>query len=90
MIARSLSLIALMLLGLGGSGLAVFGKIAAASYYVLAVSTALVATSWIISSRRNSLWRLKWWLGGTTALTAMAWIVVINETRINDYLITLM
>ncbi len=29
---------AMMLLGLGGSWLAVFGKLAAASYYVLAVS----------------------------------------------------
>jgi mercuric ion transport protein len=82
--------ITLMLLGGGGSSLAVFGKVAAASYYVLPASTALVFASWIISQRRNTIMRLKWWLGGTTLLTALAWTVVLNEVRINDYLIMLM
>jgi hypothetical protein len=77
----------MMLLGLGGSWLAIFGTIAAASYYVLAVSTALVAASWLISYRRGALPRFKWWLCGTTAMTGLAWIVVFNESRINDYLI---
>ncbi|WP_271946493.1 hypothetical protein [Ruegeria faecimaris] len=77
----------MMLLGLGGSWLAIFGKIAAASYYVLAISTALVAISWLVSYQRGSLTKLKWWLSGTTAITASAWVVVYNEARINDYLI---
>jgi hypothetical protein len=77
----------MMLLGLGGSWLAVFGKIAAASYYVLAVSSVLVAVSWFVAYRRQSLARLKWWLSGTTTMTVLAWVVVFNETRINDYLI---
>ena len=76
-----------MLLGLGGSWLAVFGKIAVASYYVLAISTALIVASWVISRRRGSMARLKWWLGGTTMVTAIAWVIVLNETRINDLLI---
>lgn len=77
----------LMLFGLGGSGLAVFSKIAAASYYVLAISTALLVSSWIISRRRGSLARLKWRLGGTTLVNAVAWVIVFNETRINELLI---
>lgn len=80
----------MMLLGLGGSWLAVFGKIAAASYYVLAISTVLVAASWIVSRRRGSLARLKWWLGGSTFVTALAWVIVFNETRINELLISQM
>lgn len=82
--------VTMMLLGMGGSWLAIFGKISAASYYVLAISTALILASWTMSYRRRSVSKLKWWLGGTTALTAVAWGVVINETRINDFLITRM
>ncbi|WP_300067138.1 hypothetical protein [uncultured Ruegeria sp.] len=78
---------AMMLLGLGGSWLAIFGKIAAASFYVLAISTALAALSWLVSHRRGSIARLKWWLVGSTAITGMAWVIVFNEARINNYLI---
>lgn len=77
----------MMLLGLGGSWLAIFGKIAAASYYVLTISTALVAISWLVSYRSGSLSKLIWWLLGTTLITGVAWVVVFNEARINDYLI---
>lgn len=80
----------LMLFGAGGSWLAVFGKIAAASYYVLIVSTVILALAWIVARRRESIARLKWWLTGSTLLTALAWLVAINEARINEYLITLM
>ncbi|UWR03162.1 hypothetical protein K3740_00130 [Ruegeria conchae] len=78
---------AMMLLGLGGSWLAIFGKIAAASYYVLAISTALIAVSWFVAHRNGTLANLKWWLVGSTAITALAWAIVFNETQINDYLI---
>ncbi|WP_281973602.1 hypothetical protein [Ruegeria faecimaris] len=78
---------AMMLLGLGGSWLAIFGKIAAASYYVLAISTVLVAVSWFVAHRNGTLANLKWWLVGNTATTALAWVIVFNEAQINDYLI---
>ena len=77
----------MMLLGLGGSWLAVFGKIAATSYYVLAISTVLLFVAWLMSFKRGSLNRLKWWLSGSTALTALAWVIAFNEARINDFLI---
>lgn len=80
----------MMLLGLGGSWIAVFGKIAAASFYVLGISTAILLLAWLVSYRRSSINRLKWWLGGSTSLTALAWVIVFNEARINDFLITLM
>ncbi len=78
---------AMMLLGLGGSWLATFGKIAAASYYVLAISTVLVAVSWIVAHRNATLANLKWWLGGSTTITALAWVILSNEAQINDLLI---
>lgn len=77
----------MMLLGLGGSWIAIFGQIAAASYYVLAVSTTLVAVSWLVTYQRGSLPKLKWWLLGTTAMTGLAWGFVFNQARINDFLI---
>ncbi len=77
----------MMLLGLGGSWLAVFGKIAAASYYVLAISTALVAVSWFVVFRNGTLANLKWWLVGSSAITALSWVIVFNEAQINDSLI---
>ncbi|WP_298816848.1 hypothetical protein [uncultured Roseibium sp.] len=80
----------MMLVGLGGSWLAVFGKIAATSYYVLGFSTLVLLVAWYSTSRNGSTSKLKWWLAGSTALTVSAWIIVFNETRINDFLITLM
>ena len=77
----------MMLLGLGGSWIAVFGEIAAASYYIIALSSLLVVAAWVVSYRRGSMMKFKWWLGGTTALTLLAWVIVANEARINDFLI---
>ena len=80
----------MMLLGLGGSWLAVFGKIAAASYYVLAAASIMLLIAWVIAARKGTLAHLKGWLVGSTILTALAWVIVFNEAQINDYLITLM
>ncbi len=80
----------MMLLGLGGSWLAVFGRIAAASYYVLAAASIMLLFAWVIAARKGTLAHLKGWLVGSTILTILAWIIVFNEAQINDYLITLM
>ena len=80
----------MMLLGLSGSWLAVFGKIAAASFYVLAIATVLLIAAWVLCHRRSSLPQMKGWLLGSTVLTVLAWVIVFNEARINDFLITLM
>ncbi|CTQ58309.1 hypothetical protein [Roseibium album] len=80
----------MMLLGFGGSWLVIFGKIAAASYYVLAVATLFAALSWWLSLRQGAVSRLKWWLTGSTAVTAAAWVIVFYETQINEFLITQM
>ncbi|WP_208999892.1 hypothetical protein [Stappia sediminis] len=79
-----------LLLGLGGSWLAVFGKIAAASYYVLALSTAVILLAGLVAYRRGSLTRLGLWIAGSAILTALAWLIVFNEARINDHLLTWM
>jgi len=44
----------LILLGLGGSWLAIFGKIAAVGFYVAAASMLLLLAGWIIALRRHS------------------------------------
>lgn len=80
----------LILLGLGGSGLAIIGALAASSYYVLTLSTLLVALAWAVAWRRGSVRRLQWWLGGSSMISVLAWGLVAGEARINDYLITLM
>lgn len=80
----------MILLGLGGSWLAVFGKISAASYYVLTFATIVQIAAWGLSYRRGSMRHMKRWLVGSTLLIALAWVIVLNETRINDFLITLM
>lgn len=80
----------MMLLGLGGSWLAIFGQIAAFSAVVLGLSTILVLAAWFIAYRRNSVSDLKFWLGGVSLLMFLAWLIFLNETRINDQLIALM
>lgn len=79
-----------ILFGLGGSWLAVFGKIAAASYYVLGLSTLLIALAWVASLRHARPTGLRRWLAVSTILVGAAWLVVFNEGRINEALMTLM
>ena len=57
---------------------------------MLALSVVLVAVAWLMAYRRGTLARLKPWLMASTALTAIAWVVVFNEARINDLLMTWM
>ncbi|MGR3723274.1 hypothetical protein, partial [Abyssibius alkaniclasticus] len=58
-----------ILLGMGGSWLAIFGKIAAVSFYVVAASSLIIGLSYYLALRRGALGRLKWWLLGATAQT---------------------
>lgn len=81
---------ALMLVGAGGSGLAIFAPVAAAAIYVLAASSVLLLLAWGVACRRGSLRRLIRPLAGSTALTALAWGLFTLEGPINDYLIGLM
>ena len=82
--------VSFILLGMGGGWLAIFGNIAAVSYYVLACATLFIGYSALMSYRRGMLSRLKWWLISATSLTAIAWVIVLNKARINDYLISRM
>lgn len=82
--------VTMMLFGLGGGWLAIFGRIAEWSYLVLAISTLLVLLAAAVSFKRGSMGKLRWWILGSATITASAWIVLFNETRINDFQITLM
>lgn len=82
--------IGLMLLGLGGSWLAVFGKVAAISPYVAAVSVLLLGAGWFIALRNNANSRTRMILGVSTALTVTGIVLILKEAAINDYLISLM
>ena len=79
-----------MLVGLGGSWVAVFGMAAAAGYYVGAVAAFLLAIAWIVELRRRTKARTIFMLAAGSVGTALAWVVMLNETAINDYLISLM
>ncbi len=80
----------MILLGLGGSWLAVFGKIAAASYYVLGIATIFLIVAWFQCIRQCAPGQIKKWLFGSTVLTAIAWVIVLTQVQINDFLVTLM
>ncbi len=79
-----------ILLGLGGSWLAVFGKIAALSYYVVGLSSILILVAWLLAIRRGSSRNLRHWLAVSTALVSLSWLVVFNEGRINDFVMSWM
>lgn len=82
--------VALVLLGLGGSWIAVFGIVAAASLHIIGIAAALTATGWILALWRRAGRRTFAVLGAGTALTTLASLIVLNEAAINDYLTTLM
>ena len=79
-----------LLMGLGGSWLSVFGKIAALSYVVLGLSSAMIALAWITTYRTERAARLWRWQAASTVLVAVAWLVVLNESRITDAIRALM
>lgn len=80
----------LMLFGLGGSWLAVFGKIAAFGFYVGAFSLLLLIAAWMLALRRGSSRSTIATLSVGSVLIAGSWLVMLNETVINDYIISLM
>lgn len=80
----------LMLAGLGGSWIAVFGKIAAAGYYVAGASVLVLALAWVIALRRGASRRTRLQLAAGSALPLVAWGILLNETALNDALISLM
>lgn len=82
--------VAVMLLGLGGSWVAVFGPLAAASLPVAAISTSVVILAWLLALRRRAGRRIYAFLGAGSVLTLTAWAVLLNEAALNDYLISLM
>lgn len=82
--------VALMLLGVGGSWLGVFGPLAAASIYVAAASAVIVSGAWILAVRRRVPPRTYTLLAAGSVLTMAAWAVILNEATINDYLTGLM
>src|SRR3546814_17768344 len=72
---------ALVLLGLGGSWIAVFGIVAAASLHVTGLAAALTVTGWILALRRRAGKRTYAILGAGAAATSLASPLVLNEDR---------
>src|SRR3546814_7151694 len=81
---------ALVLLGLGGSWIAVFGAVAAASLYIIGLAAALTVTVWVLAFRRSARRWTYVAIGAGTAMTSIAWLIVLYEVTINDYLIRMM
>lgn len=82
--------VALMAIGLGGSWVAIFGKVAAASYWIAGVSALLIALAWAIALRANASRDTRLILGAGTVLTLLAWCLILNEKALNDFLIAMM
>jgi len=80
----------LMLAGLGGSWTVVFGGIAAAGYYVAGASLLVLVLAWVVALRRGAPRRTRYQLALGSALSALAWVVVMNETTLNNALVSLM
>ncbi len=81
---------AFLVAGMGGAWLAVFGKIAAISLYIVAASVVLIAVAWILALRRQSSSRVRIMLVAASAITAFAWILILREAALNDALISMM
>ncbi len=81
---------ALMLVGLGGAWLAIFGRIAAIGFHLGALAVVLIVAAWIVALPRRSGRSTIVALSAGSALTLVAWVVLLNEAAINDYLISLM
>lgn len=82
--------ITFMLLGAGGAWVAVLASAAAFSPYVIAISAAVLVAAWFVSLRNSAPRRTLALLGSGSLLTALAWIVLLNEEAMNDYLIQFM
>ncbi len=76
--------------GLGGAWVAVFGKVAAFSAYMIGVSLILVAAAWYVALRRRSAGNVMLFLATSTGLTLAAWLVYANEAALNDRLLAWM
>ncbi len=81
---------AFMVAGLGGAWVAIFGKIAAISPYVIAITALIVMVSWyFVLKNKISRTRIAV-LTTSTGLTGLAMLVLGYETRLNDMLISWM
>ncbi len=80
----------LILFGVGGSWIAVFAKLAAFGYYVAAAASLILIGAWTAAFQGGTLRRNGRILGFGTGLSAIAWLVLLNETQLNDYLIGIM
>mgnify|MGYP005838733731 CR=1 FL=1 len=77
----------LMLAGLGGSWIAVFGRIAALGYWVAGGPALLLTAGWVLTLWRGAGRGVRLRLAADTALTGLAWGLLVFETRLNDMLI---
>jgi hypothetical protein len=80
----------MMVLGLGGSWIAVFGQIAAYSAYIGLAAVGLLTMAWVLAWWRRAGRNTYVMLGIGSALSALGWAVFFYEGRINDLLITIM
>ncbi|MCP5087360.1 MAG: hypothetical protein GY952_11220 [Rhodobacteraceae bacterium] len=80
----------LMLAGLGGSWMAVFGKIAMISPWLTGLAAVLLSLSWVMILRNGAPARIRWMVATGSLLTLIAIVIILREAALNDYLITLM
>ncbi len=80
----------LMIAGLGGSWMVVFAPIAAVSPYLIGLSVILLVAAWFVALRRGASRTTVATLSIGSALTSLAWLVIINEERLTMFFLSYM
>lgn len=80
----------LMIAGLGGSWMAVFAPLSAASPYVLGLSAGLLAIAWVLALRRKASRRTLAMLSTGTVLALTAWLLLVYDERLTMFFLSYM
>lgn len=78
---------AFVLLGLGGSWLAVFAPIAGLSPYLLGIAAAFVLAAWISARFQLGAPRVRWTMGASTIAAILAHAVYLYRDPLTDLLV---
>jgi mercuric ion transport protein len=77
----------LMAAGAGGAVIGIVGKATVLAWPLIGVSVLLLLAGWFVALRGGAPVRVKRWLALGSILTLIAMLIVLNETRIIDYLL---
>ena len=77
----------LMAAGAGTGLIALVGRASVLALPLIGISALLLIAGWWVALRRGAPTRVKVWLGAGTLMTAMAALIVLNETAVIDFVL---